>query len=396
MKKILLTISIISVLFGITYFIAQGQLLRPNRPGGLISPLVLDGLTPIFGSPITIGGTSTSTITGNGTQSYLPNLKTDALQITGATIGYIWRASSTAGVGYWSPENSTTTLGTGSTGQVAFWTASSTLGGSTNFLFNSGTNELTLNGGHFANEMTVGTTTPTGLFSVSTSTLTAIYVDANNGDVGFGTTTPTAQIQLRAGTSTPHGAPLKLTPGPLLATPEQGALEFNGSELYFTTNNEQRSINLISGIVTTSTTVVATTTETTIYTEPFATSSISVGKMFHIDLYGRYSTGNSSDYVTLNYYVDGVKVISSQSFPKNVTNAPWKTELTCTFRSLGVTGTISCYAAADYNNTGSDSIPTSATVINTNTAADFYVKAQWSAATAGNSLTVTQGHTEIH
>ena len=395
MKKIAIFITVASIL-ALSATLVFGQILRPNKPNGLLTPLVLDGLTPIFGSPIKVGGISTSTITGDGTQSYVPNLKTDIFTIPGATAGYVWRASTTSGLGYWSPENVSTTLGTGSTGQVAFWTASSSLGGSANFLFNSGTNELTLNGAHFANELTIGTTTPTGLFSVVTSTIPVIYVDSNNGDVGFGTTTPTAQIHLRAGTSTPGSAPLKLTPGPLLATPEQGAIEFDGNELYFTTNNEQRRVNLISGIITTSTTVAATTTLTSIYYEPFSTSSISVGKMFHIDLFGRYSTGNSSDVVTLKYYIDGVNIANTTSSPKNVTNAHWKTELTCTFRTLGVTGTISCYAAADFDNIGSDNTPTSAITINTNTAADFEIRAQWGAATAGNSLTIAQGHTEIH
>ncbi|MFA7468443.1 MAG: hypothetical protein WCY82_09280, partial [Desulfotomaculaceae bacterium] len=50
--------------------------------------------------------------------------------------------------------------------------------------------------------------------------------------VGIGTTSPTALLHLGAGTSSL--APLKLTAGTNLTTPQTGALEYDGSELYFT------------------------------------------------------------------------------------------------------------------------------------------------------------------
>jgi len=47
-----------------------------------------------------------------------------------------------------------------------------------------------------------------------------------NSNIGVGETTPTALLHLKAGTATAGTAPIKLTAGTLLTTPELGALEF--------------------------------------------------------------------------------------------------------------------------------------------------------------------------
>jgi len=53
------------------------------------------------------------------------------------------------------------------------------------------------------------------------------------GNVGIGTTAATAFLHLRAGTAAAGTAPLKLTAGTLNTTPEVGAIEFNGTNLFF-------------------------------------------------------------------------------------------------------------------------------------------------------------------
>jgi hypothetical protein len=55
-----------------------------------------------------------------------------------------------------------------------------------------------------------------------------------SGNVGIGTTSPTAVLHLKAGTSTASTAPLKLTAGTDLTTPEAGAIEFDGVNTYIT------------------------------------------------------------------------------------------------------------------------------------------------------------------
>lgn len=57
------------------------------------------------------------------------------------------------------------------------------------------------------------------------------------GNVGVGVSSPTAVLNLKAGTSTANTAPLKFTSGTNLATTEAGAVEYDGSHLYFTATN---------------------------------------------------------------------------------------------------------------------------------------------------------------
>lgn len=67
----------------------------------------------------------------------------------------------------------------------------------------------------------------------------------SNGKVGIGTATPTAYLHLAAGTATAGTAPLKFTSGVNLTTPEAGAIEFNGTNLYFTPSSARLRIPLI-------------------------------------------------------------------------------------------------------------------------------------------------------
>jgi len=60
-----------------------------------------------------------------------------------------------------------------------------------------------------------------------------------SGNVGVGTSSPTAKLHLPAGTATASTAPLKLTSGTNLTTPEDGAVEYNGTN-YFVTQGTTR------------------------------------------------------------------------------------------------------------------------------------------------------------
>jgi hypothetical protein len=68
----------------------------------------------------------------------------------------------------------------------------------------------------------------------------------NDGYMALGTnTSPTARIHLPAGTASAGTAPLKLTAGTNLTTPESGAFEFDGTNLYFTVGGVRKTVTLV-------------------------------------------------------------------------------------------------------------------------------------------------------
>jgi hypothetical protein len=74
-----------------------------------------------------------------------------------------------------------------------------------------------------------------------------LFVQGSTGNVGIGTTTPTAVLHLKAGTATANTAPLKFTIGTLLDTPEDGAVEYDGTNLYITSSSTRKTITTSTG-----------------------------------------------------------------------------------------------------------------------------------------------------
>lgn len=66
---------------------------------------------------------------------------------------------------------------------------------------------------------------------------TAFSVIDKTGNLGIGQTSPTAYLHIKAGTATANTSPLKFTAGTNLATTEAGAIEYDGTHLYFTATN---------------------------------------------------------------------------------------------------------------------------------------------------------------
>ncbi len=78
-------------------------------------------------------------------------------------------------------------------------------------------------------------TTPEG----STSQRQRLII-RENGNVGLSVADPTASLHLRSSDGSANTAPLKLTEGTILSTPEKGAIEFANSHLYFTSTTSTR------------------------------------------------------------------------------------------------------------------------------------------------------------
>jgi len=75
-------------------------------------------------------------------------------------------------------------------------------------------------------------------------------LDSNNpqmvinrvGNVGIGLNNPSAYLEIKAGTDVAETAPIKLTDGFLLTTPEAGAIEFGNDRLYFTPSTVRKIV----------------------------------------------------------------------------------------------------------------------------------------------------------
>lgn len=62
-----------------------------------------------------------------------------------------------------------------------------------------------------------------------------------NGNVGIGTTAPTSVLHIKAGSTAASTAPLKFTSGSVNTTPEAGAVEYNGTNLFLTDGTAARA-----------------------------------------------------------------------------------------------------------------------------------------------------------
>ena len=106
------------------------------------------------------------------------------------------------------------------------------------------------NAGGSNNQLNIG-------FGAITSGVPANVVATFNqaGNVGIGTTGPSAVVHLKAGTATANTAPLKLTTGTNLTTPEAGAMEYNNT--FHLTNSDATRRHVVVAASATKTTAGA-------------------------------------------------------------------------------------------------------------------------------------------
>lgn len=100
-------------------------------------------------------------------------------------------------------------------------------------------------------------------FQIRTKNTVRITVlgDAGGGNTGFGVTTPTATLHLKAGTTAAGTAPLKFNTGSLMDTAEAGAIEFLSDKWYatITTGATRKELALVDSALTSGKIPVATT-----------------------------------------------------------------------------------------------------------------------------------------
>ena len=79
------------------------------------------------------------------------------------------------------------------------------------------------------------------VLNITNSTSDSEYYFARGNKFGIGVSA-TARLHIVAGTATANTAPIKLTTGTNLTTPEAGTIEFNGNNLFFTTGSTRSTI----------------------------------------------------------------------------------------------------------------------------------------------------------
>jgi len=214
----------------------------------------------------------------------------------------------------------------------------------------------------------------------------------SNVNVGIGVT-PTARLHLAAGTATANTAPVKLTSGTLLTVPEIGVIEYYDGR-YYITSVTRRVISRASDSIIIPATVADTVTETTVWTGTLAIDSIRPYKVYRVNFYGKFSTANASATVTIRIKLNSTVVVILTSTGGTVTDDFWHGSATLTARTIGVTGTVSGHGDVMLG-VKSVHTNTSSIIVDTTAATNIIVTIQWSAALAGNTLTLDQAFLEV-
>ena len=243
------------------------------------------------------------------------------------------------------------------------------------------------------NSVQLGPGTNSTANSLQVGTGVQLFGDTGNGrfdgSVGIGQAVPTARLHLDAGTVAVNTAPLKFTSGPLLTTPETGAIEYENGHLYVT-NTMRNAIVKSNGVKTTTTTVTNTAVETTIYSFNFPANALHADERIVFDTVGAYSNATASDDFTLRFKVGGVTIATVGRTGGNVTDQGWKAIFEGTIRSIGATGKFVHWS--EYNDGVTNQIDADIVehAIDTTIANLFEVTIQWTNAKAGNTFSCTQ------
>jgi hypothetical protein len=234
------------------YFVLDG--LHFSEAGAEKHPMKLEdaqtatGLK-IFEAGIYLGDTDTTTVfkLSDGSTNYVtiavPAIAADYTLTLPTTDGNASQYLKTDGSGTLSWDSPTATAA-GSDTQVQFNDGGSALGGDSGFTFNKTTNALTLGanaaGGTLVLYNELGVTDYTSQAANATITLPAATATL----IGTGANTFTGAQTLKAGSIGVGGAPLYFTSGTNLTSAAVGAMEFDGTYLYFSPSTTRYSIPL--------------------------------------------------------------------------------------------------------------------------------------------------------
>jgi hypothetical protein len=140
------------------------------------------------------------------------------------------------------------------------------------------------------------------------------------GNVGIGQTSPTAVLHIKAGTSSASGAPLKLTSGTRLTTPEAGVIEYNGN--HYLTNAAIRfgAGGSIFDHIADNTGDVSSG-ETTLYTDTLAASTFNANGDKVESEYGGLFVSSATATRQVRVYLAGTSILDTGTLTLTLSSA---------------------------------------------------------------------------
>jgi hypothetical protein len=224
-----------------------------------------------------------------------------------------------------------------------------------------------------------------------------IHADGTQSMVGIGGVTPTARLHLPAGGTAANTAPLKFTTqASPLVTVEQGTMELVGNSLQFTQLAKRRGVAMSQAVMTSSFTLVSSAAESgAIITAEHGANYLEVGKMEEIRLYGtiQKDVGAPTNTLTIRVKYAGATIQTIVSDSAVIAaGTPIEIIICTTCRSIGGAGTMQVNTKLMID--GVTNVPDSATLvspIDTTTAQNTTVTAQFTNASATNNLVIHQG-----
>jgi hypothetical protein len=222
-----------------------------------------------------------------------------------------------------------------------------------------------------------------------------VYADGTQSMVAIGGATASARLTLPAGGTAANTSPLKLTTQASgLTNVEQGAFELIGNSLQFTQLAKRRGVAMTQATITSSTTTQNTTTESAaLITAEHGANYLEVGKMEEILLSGTLEQrANPSAVLTIRVKYAGSTIHTIATTANNVIAAgsPFILRLFTTVRTTGATGTMQINSWLEVPGETTKGATNLAT-IDTTTAQNTTITAQWGEADASDKLVVEQG-----
>ena len=175
--------------------------------------------------------------------------------------------------------------------------------------------------------------------------------------------------------------------------PELEGQIFHHKKKFYLTSANRRIISRASDALLIPVTVANTVTETILYTGSVAANTLTSGKVYRISTYGKFSTANASDSLKIRAKLNGVTLSDIDSVLGNVTNKAGSVETYLTVRSIGTTGTVSCFCSLQLDEKIYHA-DISSTLVDTTTGNNIEITAQWDTANEGDTMTIDQGFLE--